>query len=1003
MKKLWYFFVGVWVLFTSSSVAQNILSGTVTDASTGDPLIGANVIIMGTSLGAATDLYGAYRIVAIPNGEYTVRVSYVGYEPKKFTLRFSGKEQKLDVQLSPEAIEGEVIEVYGQLRGQMAAINQQISAQTIVNVVSEEKIKELPDANAAEAIGRLPGVSLIRSGGEATKVVLRGMSSKFSNITIDGVKIPSTEATTRDVDLSMISQGALSGIELYKALTADQDGDAIAGSVNLVTKKAPDVREVRIEAKGNYNDLMKSLQQYDFSVRYGERFFEDILGLQIMANTERKIRSNERIDIDYNQRQPDAEGVPQDYEISNFKLQFIDEFRYRDGGGVILDINTPDGGSIKFNNIFSETDRKYAIFQRNYPYSTNDVLYSIREIEQNIQTFNSSLQGSNSFLGFDIKWGLSFAQSLSKKPFDYYMDFLETPTATSGMKPGAPALHEHPEELIKYAWNNYSAATCSSAYDRSLRTLEKERTFSLDLSKKYAISTFLSGEVKVGGKHKEMYRMKREREDYSPYYLGLPFQRYYVTPDGTVLPKDFTGTRFERFWNDYLTTGNKLALASDFLDAVVPTRDLFGKYNLAPLFNRTALREWYALNINGYNPQGGTWSFEKYGNPMIEVNDYNVTERITAGYVMNSLNFGQSVTLITGLRVEKENNTYDSKFSPDEATGFPVTARIKDTSSTHVETIYLPNFHVIVRPTEFMNVRFAAYRAIARPDFNTRIAHYAAQRSGSTSTLELGNPNLKTSKAWNYELNTSIFGNKIGLISASLFYKEVKDMFHMLSSAPVMGDSLYRSFGITLARPPQFTSGGYQLTAPYNSKKPTKVWGVEFEHQMNFSFLPGYLQYIVLSYNVSICRSETYVITTSTAYRTDSVWVRNNWQYIQIPYVVTSESKRRSEGQPELFGNISLGYDIGPLSARVSVFYQGEYNLSYTTTGFADNVVDDFTRVDLALKYQFNPYVAFILNVSNLTSTFDQKSIVNRKRSWHLLDSQETYGMTADFGVRVTL
>src|SRR3972149_1951540 len=82
---------------------------------------------------------------------------------------------QLNIGLKQIILEGEAVVITAQMRGQLAAINQQITAKTIVNVVSEEKIKELPDANAAEAIGRLPGVSLLRSGGEGNRVILRGM------------------------------------------------------------------------------------------------------------------------------------------------------------------------------------------------------------------------------------------------------------------------------------------------------------------------------------------------------------------------------------------------------------------------------------------------------------------------------------------------------------------------------------------------------------------------------------------------------------------------------------------------------------------------------------------------------------------------------------------------------------------------------------------------------------------------------------------------------------
>jgi outer membrane receptor for ferrienterochelin and colicin len=105
------------------------------------------------------------------------------------------KRCSLNVVLTADVVEGETVIVTGQVAGQMSAINQQKSSNTIINVISEEKIKELPDVNAAESIGRLPGVSIIRSGGEANKIILRGLDAKFTNITIDGIKVPPTDAT----------------------------------------------------------------------------------------------------------------------------------------------------------------------------------------------------------------------------------------------------------------------------------------------------------------------------------------------------------------------------------------------------------------------------------------------------------------------------------------------------------------------------------------------------------------------------------------------------------------------------------------------------------------------------------------------------------------------------------------------------------------------------------------------------------------------------------------
>ena len=130
---------------------QATLKGTVTDISNNDPLIGVNVTVQGTALGAATDMEGKFLIFGIPERAMEVKISCVGYEPMTETINFSRvRDVSRKFQLKPTVIQGEEVVVTGQARGQQAAINQQLTASTLVNVVSTEKIKELPDASQSQ-------------------------------------------------------------------------------------------------------------------------------------------------------------------------------------------------------------------------------------------------------------------------------------------------------------------------------------------------------------------------------------------------------------------------------------------------------------------------------------------------------------------------------------------------------------------------------------------------------------------------------------------------------------------------------------------------------------------------------------------------------------------------------------------------------------------------------------------------------------------------------------
>ncbi len=1001
------------LLIPAFAFGQATLRGTVSDSTTGETLPGVNVFLVGASLGCATNIEGGYVVTGIPLRIFKVKVSCVGFEPRTYDIDFSKKRDvRLDIALKPAAVLGSEVLITAQARGQVAAINQQLTSNTIMNVVSEERIKELPDANAAEALGRLSGVSIIRSGGEANRVTLRGLSDKFSAITIDGIRIPATDTSSRGVDLSLISQGSLAGIELFKALTSDKDGDAIAGSINLVTKKAPSERELGADLKGGYNNLMKSGKQYDFQLRYGERFFNNVLGVQVRGNLERKIRSNERTNINWNQPQTT-------FNISDFIVEFNDEVRTRNGVSLLLDMDTPDNGTIRLNTIINNTKRDYLYSSRNYPFGSGVLLsYTYRDREQEIGSFNSSLRGTNYLLGMEVTWGGSFAQSIGEYPYDYSIDFQETSDGVnSGMRSGVPELQGDPEKLIPYALNNFALSFAQNGYYRSERNLEKEKTAFLDIVKKYSVGYSIAGELKFGGKYRFKNRLKNTGQLFSPYYLGY-WQEYTRNADGSITPKSFTGTAFEDFYNRYIQSGktSRIPVLSDFLDTNPLSRDLMGKYNLKPIINRDKLRQWYDLNQGGVNQLGNTREY--YNDPAVLVDYYDITERVAAGYLMNTLNFGEAVTFIAGVRVEKENNDYHSKYTPTGLGGFPIpSGTIADTTANFKEDIWLPNFQITARPTDFMNLRFAAYRAIARPDYNLRLLKYLQSgnglpgQSGSNNSLLLGNSDLKTAKAWNFEVNTSFYGNEIGLLTVSAFYKEIKDLFHLLRSAPAVGKSLLDTLGVHSYYGPvdTFGVGGwkfpyqpsqqYILTMPYNSPKPTKVWGFELEHQANLNFLPGLLRNMVLNYNVSVIRSETYLMSSDTVV---TYKIIRGVRYPQYSSVI-KETKQKLEGQPELYGNVALGYDIGGFSARLSWFFQGKFNNTFSATQTSDNITNAYSRWDLALKHQLTPSVAVMLNVNNLTNIYETTSIANRIMGWTLDDTGQFYGLTADLGVRITL
>ncbi len=263
------------IYLNTLSAQSGIMRGKVVDSVTKDFLPGANIILIGTSIGTATDNEGKFIIRNIPPGTYEVKTSYVGYKSNEFEVTLKpNRVLETIIKLNPASVEGKTVTITEQANSQIEAMNKQLSAEQIKNVVSSERIQKLPDMNAAEVAARLPGVSLIRSGGEGAELVIRGLAPQYNQVTIDGIQLPpnvavngeytqSTLVGDRSTNLSMISSGILGGIEVIKSITPDMDAAVFGGVVNFDLKEAAvdssNVPSFELVTQGGYKCFKKQL------------------------------------------------------------------------------------------------------------------------------------------------------------------------------------------------------------------------------------------------------------------------------------------------------------------------------------------------------------------------------------------------------------------------------------------------------------------------------------------------------------------------------------------------------------------------------------------------------------------------------------------------------------------------------------------------------------------------------------------------------------------------
>ncbi len=260
-------------LFVSSPAVAQVggVAGIIKD-STGAVLPGARVELQNGS-SAVSDGQWQFTITNIAPGTYTATVNYVGFAPSTTTVTVTaGQNARLNIVLDVASKNDVVIVTAERAHGEAEAINEEKVADNILNVLPSEVITSLPNANIADAVGRLPGVTLERDEGEGKYVQIRGTEPRLANLTLDGVEVPSPEGGVRQVKLDVIPADVIESVQINKTLQANMNGDAIGGSVNLVTKKAGDRPTLILYGLGGITPIANTRSVYEFGGTVGDRF-----------------------------------------------------------------------------------------------------------------------------------------------------------------------------------------------------------------------------------------------------------------------------------------------------------------------------------------------------------------------------------------------------------------------------------------------------------------------------------------------------------------------------------------------------------------------------------------------------------------------------------------------------------------------------------------------------------------------------------------------------------
>jgi len=952
--------IGLIVLFAVniSWAATGVVTGVVQDAATGKPLPGANVALEGTAMGAVSSYEGDYRLPRVPEGEYTIVISYIGYKTVRIPVAVApGVENQNDAALDLDVIEGKEVLVTAQLKGQAQAINLQLSSNTIVNVVSADRIRELPDENAAESVGRLPGISVRRSGGEGTRVNVRGLSPKFSSITVDGERIPATgqgrsvftikfsggqsldaSVDDRSVDLSMISSEALGGIEVFKALTPDMDADAIGGTVNFVTRKAPAGLRARVNLMGGYTGYHETMGNFKGNATVSRRLLDDKLGLMLSATFDRAARNHD-------QQKANWRWIGETTALMNVIISDRIETRDRYSANFIADYGAGNH-EFRATGMYGRTNRD--IFDRDVEVniSKNRIDYDLGRSRPRIHFYSGSLSGKHPSSFIDMDWKLNYTATFDKNDFSYGYGFGQS---------GIPGISADIFSVTRTASYDFTTATGGIPGRGSITSREDLNTSAqVNFTRAYSLGLQFSGNLKFGAKYRLKNRERRRTDGL--FTNGNAYRSAYLAdnPETVVYGVGNPGISMINYQDASFDT-------SGFFDGAHPfANQLYGN-KPEELFNR--YQSIYTSNrlVN-------------------ELDDYDANEAISAGYLMTDINLGRRLTLLGGVRYEYDNNDYAAYYinNFDEYIDGTIEGNFERRTSDRSNGEWLPMAHLkyAFLRNEISNngidLRLAATRTLTRPDYRNLTPYTRKDNAGNS--LERSNPELKPTIALNYDAFLTAYHNRLGLFTIGAFYKELEniDFIYAREANPNIDGEEFK---------------GYTIVEPKNSKHITTVRGLELEVQTNLSWLPSPFDGVVIYGNMSQIRSEALVPF--------------NLRLINPDYTTTfidTVREARLPGQANSIVNLAIGYDKGRFSGRVSYYFQGK---SLDRLGENENMdvwTDDFARIDIALTYKILDMVSFAANFNNLNNRHDLSYTGTTDHP----TSETIYGWRSTFGLRFT-
>ncbi len=847
------------VVFVPSAPAQNdkgSINGHVTDSSAG-VLQGAEVELQPGGIVVASNQQGAYYINNLKSGAYTITVTYIGFSlfTKVVEIK-AGQATTVDIPMEVSSQNDKILVTAERVSGEAEAVNRERSADNILQVLPNDVFTSLPNANVADAVGRLPSVTLERDEGEGKYIQVRSLEPRLTNATVDGVNIPSPQPGVRQIKFDSMPADLLESVEVNKTLQANMDGDGIGGSVNLVTKTAGERPTVSLLGGGAATPIMGGRNAYQAAGTVGMRFGEKKKFGVLFGGS-----------YDWNGRGiNDVEPVPdvatyvdnssQRYFVSqDFRDYQYDRGRWGFTGSA--DYTLGEGSDIYVKFLYSD----FHDFGKRWDYNLTDNTplynpYNPSQYPNGISLYNSNgctlpsptptnpstaevcgtgtpqfgvsnrvpifiigsllLGGKHVFTSSWASWEVSVSQSKQIHSGGDEGASFGTNSTFNNLYPNGSSCQYSPQLTTKqyipqwtpicfteaYAPTNYDMTSINTSVGQSPQL---NLQFAGAYGKRYHLWSKLST-IEIGGKFRNAHKFDNS---YTPTYTpnnSLPLSAF---PDGFKDPK-------------YYKSNYQFGPAANWRNMVDYLNGNMSAFTLDPL----------SVGANGGN--------------------FDLVEQVSAGYVMDTMDVTSRIRVVAGLRIEGTNlNTVAYQCNPTcQTLQQQLNENLGSVSYKQYGSYinYLPSASVRFDLGHDTNLRVVYSRALSRPDPQDIAQAYSVTIHIDPMTESLGNPNLKAETANNYDVLLEHYLKPFGLIQGGFFYKQLYN--------PIVTQTTFKqNYSPDPSNPLDYPVGNWNITQPVNAGSGW-LTGVELAYLQHFTSLPGLLSGLGLSANYSFTNSQ---------------------------------------------------------------------------------------------------------------------------------------------------